>query len=232
MRKTFLKPRYLSLVALIPLFLVTCTRSDSIPTSVPTPRSEVAETAEPAETPKAPDTQASVATPTPAPPSEPAQTPTPRSTPAAPSSLNLPPVLGPVGDQKVPLGETLSLDLTASDPDGDSVTFAARPLPLPDQAVLDSITGEFAFTPALDQVGSFTITFIASDGSAPGIAPLPEQSQRIAVGIADRLRAQRVLAMPTYRRNHPAVRAQDACDVTSMIRDARHALDQGGDGAE
>src|SRR5262245_20035244 len=40
-----------------------------------------------------------------------------------------PPVLSPVGPQSVSEGATLSLQLQASDPDGDALTFGATPLP-------------------------------------------------------------------------------------------------------
>lgn len=77
--------------------------------------------------------------------------------------INRPPVLETVGDQTVALGTTLTLQLTATDPDGDPLTFAAEPLPA--HASLDAATGRFTFTPTADQVGTLTRTFTVSDGS-------------------------------------------------------------------
>ncbi len=45
------------------------------------------------------------------------------------SGANAPPVLSPIGNQNVDEGAVLSLNITASDPDGDSITFAATGLP-------------------------------------------------------------------------------------------------------
>jgi len=78
---------------------------------------------------------------------------------------NQPPVLDPVGDQTVALGSTLSLQLTASDPDGDALSFLATPLPLPAGAGLDGAAGLFTFTPDEDDVGVIALTFIVSDGA-------------------------------------------------------------------
>ena len=44
---------------------------------------------------------------------------------------DLPPFLAQIGDQTVPLGATLVLQLAASDPNGDALAFMATPLPLP-----------------------------------------------------------------------------------------------------
>ena len=73
-------------------------------------------------------------------------------------------MLTPIGDRSVELGQTLTIQLGAADPDGDVPTFFATPIPLPAGARLDGATGTFTFTPGADQVGSFPITFSASDG--------------------------------------------------------------------
>ncbi|MDJ0944568.1 MAG: PKD domain-containing protein [Kiloniellales bacterium] len=80
------------------------------------------------------------------------------------ASTNNPPVLDPIGNQTVALGSTLSLSLTASDPDGDDLAFTASPLPLPAGASLNSATGAFTFAPDETQVGDLQITFIVTDG--------------------------------------------------------------------
>lgn len=77
---------------------------------------------------------------------------------------NQPPVLSPIGNQTAPLGQTLTFTVTATDPDSDPVLLTVTPLPLPVHATFDGTTGEFSFRPDGDQVGSFDLTFIASDG--------------------------------------------------------------------
>jgi RHS repeat-associated protein len=96
------------------------------------------------------------------------RTPTPTSTPGGPISPTPTragaPVLSPVGDRSVVLGTSLVLQLAATDPDGDPLTFSASPLPLPINASLDSRTGRFTFSPAGDQAGALQLTFIVTDG--------------------------------------------------------------------
>ncbi len=78
---------------------------------------------------------------------------------------NEPPVLNPIGNRTVILGTSLSLQLTATDPNGDPLTFSAAPLPLPPNASLHAKTGVFTFIPGAEQVGNITLTFMVSDGS-------------------------------------------------------------------
>ena len=76
--------------------------------------------------------------------------------------LSRPPVLDPIGDQQVAVGTTLTLQLSATDPDGYPLTFTATPLPA--HASLNATTGLFTFTPTLQQAGMFPLTFTVSDG--------------------------------------------------------------------
>ncbi|MCH8198169.1 MAG: VCBS repeat-containing protein, partial [Proteobacteria bacterium] len=80
------------------------------------------------------------------------------------AGINFPPVLDPVGNQTVALGSTLNLTLTASDPNNDPLAFSATPLPLPDGASLNGVTGAFTFQPDATQVGVIDLTFTVSDG--------------------------------------------------------------------
>jgi RHS repeat-associated protein len=75
-----------------------------------------------------------------------------------------PPGLAAIGNQVAPLGSTLKIQLSATDPDGNDLMFIAEPMPIPANMTLDAASGLFTFKPALDQVGDFVITFIASDG--------------------------------------------------------------------
>ncbi len=85
---------------------------------------------------------------------------------ALPGPGNVAPVLQPIGNLTVPLGQTLAVTLTASDADGDPLRFGALPLPLPAPATLDAVSGAFSFRPDPSQVGNFDVTFTVSDGVA------------------------------------------------------------------
>ena len=77
---------------------------------------------------------------------------------------NQPPGLVPIGDQAANLGQTLTLQLGATDPEGNPVVFGASPLPLLENATLNMETGAFTFTPTEAQVGDHIIKFMATDG--------------------------------------------------------------------
>ncbi len=76
--------------------------------------------------------------------------------------VNRPPVLNPTGNQSVTEGDLLSFTLTASDPDGDRLTFSASNLP--GDAKVDTETGTFDWTPDSGQVGDHLVTFEVFDG--------------------------------------------------------------------
>jgi len=59
--------------------------------------------------------------------------------------------------------ETLTFVYAAEDVDGDTLTFSL--IDPPENAFLDSVTGELTFQPTYDQVGTFKITTIVSDGT-------------------------------------------------------------------
>jgi YD repeat-containing protein len=106
---------------------------------------------------------------------------------------NSAPILLPVGDQTVAEGQTLTVPLHATDPDGDPVTYSITNLP--PGATLDPISGVFSWTPTLFEAGKYSgVILSASDGNlsasttititvtpvnqAPQLVPLYPQSGR------------------------------------------------------
>lgn len=71
-----------------------------------------------------------------------------------------------MGDRSVDLGEVLTIDLAATDANGDALSFSASPLPLPAGASLGGTSGLFVFAPNAEQVGNIALTFRVSDGLA------------------------------------------------------------------
>ncbi len=75
------------------------------------------------------------------------------------SAADSPPALGAIGDKSVAEGNFLTFKLSASDPDGDPLTYSAQGLPA--GAVFLS-NGFFSWLPS--RAGSYQITFTVSDG--------------------------------------------------------------------
>jgi len=80
--------------------------------------------------------------------------------------VNSPPVLDPVENQKVNENELLSIQLTATDPDLDTLIFgtdAGDVLPSGSDFSFDSATGLFEWTPTFDDAGDYLVTFSVTD---------------------------------------------------------------------
>jgi hypothetical protein len=76
--------------------------------------------------------------------------------------VNTPPVLNPIGNKSIQEEDALTFTVSATDPDGDTLTYSAAPLP--SGASFNSQTGYFSWTPALDTAGTYNIIFTVSDG--------------------------------------------------------------------
>ena len=104
---------------------------------------------------------------------------------------NTAPTLSPVGDQTVALGTTVNFDLTATDPEGDQLSYSIQPLPLPEGMSLDAVSGAFRFKPNAMQAGNYSITFLVSDGAATDFETIaltvPAADQSASTRISGRL---------------------------------------------
>jgi uncharacterized repeat protein (TIGR01451 family) len=76
---------------------------------------------------------------------------------------NQAPVLQAIPDKSIPEGQLLRIQLVASDPDGDSLTYSVSSLPA--GAQFDTKAGTFTWIPTFQQSGTYNLTFSASDGS-------------------------------------------------------------------
>ena len=81
------------------------------------------------------------------------------------TGTNRAPVFAPIGDQTVAEGASLTLALSAPDPDGDVVSFSASGLP--SFATLNG--GQLVFNPSFNHAGSYSINVTASDGKLTDI---------------------------------------------------------------
>ena len=100
--------------------------------------------------------------------------------------VNLPPVLAAIGNQSVAEGDTLTVPLSATDPDGDGLSFSASGLPgfgtLTDNG---DGTGSLDFAPGFDDGGTFTITVTVTDDGTPAL----NDSETFVLTVTDANRA-------------------------------------------
>jgi hypothetical protein len=78
-----------------------------------------------------------------------------------------PPVLAPIANQTVAEGSTLTLTATATDPDGNALTFSLDTAP--SGASIHPTTGVFTWTP-LDGPASATVTVRVTDNGTPNLS--------------------------------------------------------------
>lgn len=90
------------------------------------------------------------------------------------SRPNAAPILGGIGNKSVNENQTLSFTVSATDADGDSLTYSA--IGLPDGATFTGQT--FAWTPSFTQAGSYSVTFTVSDGKT-------QDSQTITISVVN-----------------------------------------------
>lgn len=88
------------------------------------------------------------------------------------------PVLSDPGPQQVDEGGELVVPLTATDPDGDTITLLPGGA-LPTNALLDAVGSRLVFRPSYEQAGSVEVMIAASDGNATTTVTIP-------IAIADR----------------------------------------------
>lgn len=93
----------------------------------------------------------------------------------ASSGANDPPTLDPVGPRMVTEGATLSIQLAATDPDGDPLTYGATPLP---QGASLTTGGLFRYTPVRSAAScngtvQTNVQFTASDGTLSANETVP-----------------------------------------------------------
>ena len=94
--------------------------------------------------------------------------------------VSLPPVITVSRAWSVQEGETLEFTVDVRDASGDKVEVISSTLP--DGASLVSSSGKFFWAPDFEQSGTYSITFIASDGNQTA-------QQDIVIAVADRNRA-------------------------------------------
>ncbi|MFA5862115.1 MAG: right-handed parallel beta-helix repeat-containing protein [Candidatus Thermoplasmatota archaeon] len=78
-------------------------------------------------------------------------------------NVNRAPVLATVIDRAGREGDAIGFTLSATDPDGDSPAYSGEGLPT--GASVNSVSGAFTWTPSYQQAGSYSLRFVATDGT-------------------------------------------------------------------
>jgi VCBS repeat-containing protein len=97
------------------------------------------------------------------------------------AAANDAPVLSAIGSKTVAENDTLTFTVSATDADGDALTYSAAPLP--SGASFDPVTRIFAWRPGYTQAGRYTVTFAVRDASES------TGSEAISVEVTDTNRA-------------------------------------------
>jgi hypothetical protein len=79
-------------------------------------------------------------------------------------TTNTPPVLASIGNKSVTEGQLLTFTISATDADGDPLTYSASSLP--SGATFNASTRTFSWTPTSTQQGTYNPRFTVSDGQA------------------------------------------------------------------
>ncbi len=78
---------------------------------------------------------------------------------------NKPPLMQSIGPKSVYRDEPINFEVTASDPDGDTLVYSVSGMPWSADYVFDGLTGHFSWTPLESHAGLHELTFTVSDGS-------------------------------------------------------------------
>jgi hypothetical protein len=97
------------------------------------------------------------------------------------TSPNHAPVLAPIGARTVGEGLTLTFFASASDADGQPLTYSATSLP--SGATFNPTTRQFSWTPGFGAMGSYTVRFTVRDNGLPTPA---EDFEDVAITVMDR----------------------------------------------
>lgn len=99
------------------------------------------------------------------------------------SNVNRAPVLATIGNKTVSENSNLTFTISATDADGDALTYSTSALP--SGATFNATTKTFNWTPTYAQSGSYNVTFSVGDGNAGTV------SETIAITVKNVKRSKR-----------------------------------------
>ena len=93
--------------------------------------------------------------------------------------VNRPPVLAPIGPRHAAVGDVLSFEISAVDPEGDDLSFDAEDLPL--GADFDGLSGTFTWPTQTGDAGNYTVTFAVTDDGSPA----ESDTEQVTITVGD-----------------------------------------------
>ncbi|MDB5390959.1 MAG: Cadherin domain protein, partial [Planctomycetaceae bacterium] len=138
---------------------------------------------------------------------------------------NQAPVLLPLAGQTVNEGDTLTLNASATDPNGDSVVYSLA-TGAPDGVDIDPATGVFTWTPTeVEGPGAYTISVIASDTGTPPLSS--SQSFQVTVGDVNSAPVLRKIFAQSVPKGGTFGFTVGADDSDLPVQTLRYSLDAG-----
>ena len=101
------------------------------------------------------------------------------------SSVNNSPVLNPIGAKATVVGQLLQFTVSATDPDGDALSYSVSYLPT--GAAFDSANCTYSWNPTFGDLGDYSVLFIVTDAGQPPLSS--SETVTIMVGDVDALPA-------------------------------------------
>jgi hypothetical protein len=101
------------------------------------------------------------------------------------SSVNNSPVLNPIGTKATVEGQLLDFAVSATDPDGDAMSYSVSYLP--PGAAFDSANCTFSWKPAIGDLGDYSVLFTVTDAGQPPLSS--SETATIIVGDVNALPA-------------------------------------------
>jgi hypothetical protein len=93
--------------------------------------------------------------------------------------VNRPPVLNSIGAKTVNENKSLEFTITASDPDGNALTYTT--VNLPTGASFDATQQSFSWTPGYGASGNYNVTFTVTDNGSP----VQSDSEEVTITVGD-----------------------------------------------
>lgn len=134
-----------------------------------------------------------------------------------PDSQNRPPSLETIGNRAVIVGNTLTVDLKATDPDVGQILRFSLATPVPAGAAMDASSGRFTWTPTGSQVGNNTVKVVVTDNGQP---PLTDEQSFVVTVTSSEAGEVRIIGISLEQGNTVRLRWSSAVGKSYRVEEA------------